>query len=606
MLARPTLLALVAHAVVLAAAPTAHAQCASAAGSCLVPHTPGGCDDPACCTAVCQVDPTCCGTAWDADCVLVANQICIGLCGADVNGSCLAQHDTPGCDDEACCNEVCIIDSFCCDVRWDFACALSASLNCDLGGGGTQCGNVDAGSCFEAHPNPACDDAICCNAVCAVSPTCCDIAWDVLCASIAKEVCIGPCQPTCPPGTLLEIELCGENTNDPCYNPSPSPFLQTLPADGAACGRVRVVAGPNGLVRDFDVWNVVVVDGDGDGLASVQISLGAAFQGFAVLLPATGCAPLDTAITFVNSAQCVEASSEAVCVAPGTYRVVVVPGTFPSLGTTLIDCGDSDGYILRAIVSDLGCSPPCSPTSGPCFQPHKGAGCSDVACCEATCAQDPFCCEFGWDQSCADKAIALCAPVPGNNGCAGAFPIALGNTAISTIGATSGPLVPAFCIEAGGQGPGFRDVWYRFTPTASGAVTATTCGFPSTFNSALAVYTGNACTSLVLLGCDDTAAGICFPPEAASVTFTVQCGANYWIRVGGGWGTTTLSLTQPSGVSCTPPCPADLDGNNDVGAPDLAILLGAWGNSGGPADLDGNGSVGAPDLAVLLGEWGPC
>jgi hypothetical protein len=50
----------------------------------------------------------------------------------------------------------------------------------------------------------------------------------------------------------------------------------------------------------------------------------------------------------------------------------------------------------------------------------------------------------------------------------------------------------------------------------------------------------------------------------------------------------------------------DLDGDGIVSAPDVAILLGAWGASGcgEPADLNGDGSVGAPDLAVILGNWG--
>lgn len=53
-------------------------------------------------------------------------------------------------------------------------------------------------------------------------------------------------------------------------------------------------------------------------------------------------------------------------------------------------------------------------------------------------------------------------------------------------------------------------------------------------------------------------------------------------------------------------CPFDLDVDGEVGAEDLAILLGAWGPCEGrcPADLDGNGEVGAPDLAILLGAWG--
>ena len=54
-------------------------------------------------------------------------------------------------------------------------------------------------------------------------------------------------------------------------------------------------------------------------------------------------------------------------------------------------------------------------------------------------------------------------------------------------------------------------------------------------------------------------------------------------------------------------CSTDLDDSGDVGAADLAELLGAWGpNPGHPADLDGGGDVAAFDLAILLGHWGPC
>lgn len=54
----------------------------------------------------------------------------------------------------------------------------------------------------------------------------------------------------------------------------------------------------------------------------------------------------------------------------------------------------------------------------------------------------------------------------------------------------------------------------------------------------------------------------------------------------------------------TPRAPADLDSDGTVGATDLALLLGAWGNKGTSYDLTGDGLVGAEDLAVLLGAWG--
>lgn len=62
---------------------------------------------------------------------------------------------------------------------------------------------------------------------------------------------------------------------------------------------------------------------------------------------------------------------------------------------------------------------------------------------------------------------------------------------------------------------------------------------------------------------------------------------------------------------CPAVCPSDLDGDCQIAASDIAILLGWWGapglnGSGAYADLDQDGLVGASDLAVLLGAWGAC
>lgn len=60
---------------------------------------------------------------------------------------------------------------------------------------------------------------------------------------------------------------------------------------------------------------------------------------------------------------------------------------------------------------------------------------------------------------------------------------------------------------------------------------------------------------------------------------------------------------------CEPPsaCEADLDGDGEVNAADLAQLLGSWGPCEDcPADFDGDAVVNAADLAQLLGNWGPC
>ncbi|MSR42032.1 MAG: hypothetical protein EXS10_09070 [Phycisphaerales bacterium] len=52
---------------------------------------------------------------------------------------------------------------------------------------------------------------------------------------------------------------------------------------------------------------------------------------------------------------------------------------------------------------------------------------------------------------------------------------------------------------------------------------------------------------------------------------------------------------------------SDLDGNGCVDAPDLAILLGAWGPCANcKSDQNGNGVVDAADLTLLLSNWGSC
>ena len=56
-------------------------------------------------------------------------------------------------------------------------------------------------------------------------------------------------------------------------------------------------------------------------------------------------------------------------------------------------------------------------------------------------------------------------------------------------------------------------------------------------------------------------------------------------------------------------CPADADCDGQIGAFDLAVLLGNWGpvTPGSVClDADEDGLIGAFDLAVLLGAWGIC
>lgn len=584
----------------------AAAQCPADAGNCLAIHSTPGCVDEDCCNIVCVADPLCCDFHWDAACVQEAEASCIGLCGANVNGDCFVAHSNPACADEVCCNAVCAVDPYCCDTHWDVTCAFQASLNCETGGN-FQCGDAGAGSCYEPHGNAACNNASCCNAVCKIDPSCCTTVWDVICASLASNACVSVCSPVCPADAISEAEGCGQDLNAKCYAASPSPVLQTLPCGATACGRIVRITFPTSK-PDVDVWSVNLVDGDGDGFVGVRLTFASAFNGFACLVPATGCPPLATANPHVNSSLCVEAISEQSCVAPGAYYLVIAPGDWPTIADDSIACDNNDKYAVKVTCTDEGCGPVCDASAGPCYQFHKGIGCNDVACCESTCALEPTCCTMQWDQVCADTAIELCAPPPPNDTCATALPIAEGETPISTIGANSdGPLAPS-CLEGVGD-VAVHDIWFKYKPTKNAIVKFSTCGNLLTFDSAIAIYripTGGSCATAQLIACDDDAGASCLPSFASNVSVTVECGVTYYVRVGGGYGEGTLTISfVTSGAACPSPCPADLDGNGSVGASDLGILLGAWG-AGGPADLDGNGTVGSADLGILLGAWGAC
>ncbi len=75
-----------------------------------------------------------------------------------------------------------------------------------------------------------------------------------------------------------------------------------------------------------------------------------------------------------------------------------------------------------------------------------------------------------------------------------------------------------------------------------------------------------------------------------------------------GWNVNVHPDELEPGVS-VPDCVGDLDGDGQVGAGDLSVLLAAWGSDNLAADiapLGGDGVVDQADLATLLAAWGGC
>ena len=74
-----------------------------------------------------------------------------------------------------------IVDGFPCDSDdLDYLLEIACNEPCE-----SPCGDPMAGPCNQPNGTPGCDDAVCCNLVCQVDPTCCTVAWDAPCVTLA-------------------------------------------------------------------------------------------------------------------------------------------------------------------------------------------------------------------------------------------------------------------------------------------------------------------------------------------------------------------------------------------------------------------------------------
>ena len=105
-----------------------------------------------------------------------------------VTGDCREVHETPGCEQPECCTLVCDYDPFCCEASWGESCVEAALTLCE----GISC--PSAGACDVIHPNAGCADFDCCELITTLDGWCTYAAWDELCALEAEMLCgVAPC-----------------------------------------------------------------------------------------------------------------------------------------------------------------------------------------------------------------------------------------------------------------------------------------------------------------------------------------------------------------------------------------------------------------------------
>ncbi|MBN2589447.1 MAG: hypothetical protein JXA96_06270 [Sedimentisphaerales bacterium] len=147
-----------------------------------------------------------------------------------------------------------------------------------------------------------------------------------------------------------------------------------------------------------------------------------------------------------------------------------------------------------------------------------------------------------------------CSSAPANDNCANATVIGnVTNLAFSTINATHDGTYS--CVN----GP---NLWYKYTATCTGDLTISLCG--SSFDTALAVYTGTSCTNLTPKGCNDDDDSCGYQSlQSALVINNAIAGKTYWIEVGG------LSSSDKGTGVLTVSCGGQVQTASDLGdAPD--------------------------------------
>ncbi len=481
-----------------------HAQSCGdpATGDCCEANGSAFCDDQTCCELVCGLDAFCCDVEWDDVCAATANDQC-DLCGGGgggpcefetcgTGGDCFTVSTDPGCSDADCCCVVCEFNPFCCDVEWDATCVDDANALC---GGSGGCGDPNSGGCDVANGTPFCDDLGCCNTICAADPFCCDTAWDQICADAALQLCYGE---PCPDGECTgnedvnENEPCGEDTNGGCN--SATPVYTELGSVGVG-DSVSVCgnAWADFDTRDTDWYRFTLTD-----FAEVSWTV----NGSGLDNDSPG-APM---VAFVIT---------------GTCPAAVIEAGGGQCPTTVSACLPAGTYVVFAGLNAF-----------------NGFACPGISYTAELTVNDP-------------KA-AGCPVPPENDDCAGAIEIFEGDTDFSTIGAfTSQPPLGAAC-ESFGSTQIFNDIWFQWTPTCDTLAQVSTCN-QADFDTRLAVY-AEVCPELPgeEIACNDDGTGC--TGFTSQLQFEAFEGVTYYIRVGS-FGATASGTGILSLCGCDIECP---------------------------------------------------
>ena len=210
------------------------------------------------------------------------------------------------------------------------------------------CGSGNSTCYNESSPGSQyCTDESCCIIVCSIDPFCCSVDWDGFCGQTGRVVCAG-----C--GTAEAGNPFADNGNPGCSDLGCCEAVCTI--DSYCCSTT---------------WDDVCSD--------------------KALAYCTNCGEQDAGSPFeVHGPGC----EDSVCCA---YVCAI------DEGCCNVEWDDACVAAAVELCSDCG-----SEEAGSPFLNKDTPGSDDIACCQAVCSEDPFCCETQWDGSCASRAVPYC------------------------------------------------------------------------------------------------------------------------------------------------------------------------------------------------------
>ncbi len=233
-------------------------------------------------------------------------------------------------------------------------------------------------------------------------------------------------------------------------------------------------------------------------------------------------------------------------------------------------------------------------------QTAGGPACTEISCSALLCAgtynlfagPDVFTgipCGSGTNDYWAQVTFVAspCPTPPPNDNCAAAISVGEGVFPWDNTNATTDGPSPCGAIGS--------DVWFLYSPSATGLVTATTCSGALTLDTVMAAYAA-PCPAGTALACNDDGPPFCPVPgsgfSGSTLSFLATAGNQYLIQVGGfasGHGSGELTISLQAGPCLNPPaggfaegepCGSDTNGGcNSAGFTPISVGQTVLGNA---------------------------